>query len=509
MQYRANQKITDGNYDKSLAVRCINGTFVGKKTDGVIAWRGIPFVGKQPVGENRWKAPVEFAPDDGVYEAYYRGKSPCQHKDFSDVEESLMNQGEDCLWLNVWKADDNSTEKKPVMVWIHGGAFEFGAAAFSLFDCDDFLRENPDVIVVTVAYRLGIFGYFHLSHLADGGDVPDSQNLGPLDQLMGLKWVHENIAAFGGDPDNVTIYGESAGAGSVSLLPLLKGSHAYFKRVIAQSGSPALTRSPEEAMACTNIMLDVLGCKTAADLMKIDAEKIVTESEAVRLRIAPERDGIHLPLDPHEAYANGAVKDIDLLVGCNLREFDWFAAAMGDEGIKWLYADRKERKLNKLPEKEKADIESFLSEIPEEGCERESRMFDQLWFNAPVIRMSENQAKAGGKAYTYYFTAEPGHGVELEIIFCHPNTDPAMGKVFDTTFAKTVRRLWVQFAKTGDPSLSTEISPDGKAKSWPAYDPKDPQVMVLDEFDIHAEKESMRKIVDRDRTYGLTKHYLF
>ena len=331
MQYRANQKITDGNYDKSLAVRCINGTFVGKKTDGVIAWRGIPFVGKQPVGENRWKAPVEFAPDDGVYEAYYRGKSPCQHKDFSDVEESLMNQGEDCLWLNVWKADDNSTEKKPVMVWIHGGAFEFGAAAFSLFDCDDFLRENPDVIVVTVAYRLGIFGYFHLSHLADGGDFPDSQNLGPLDQLMGLKWVHENIAAFGGDPDNVTIYGESAGAGSVSLLPLLKGSHAYFKRVIAQSGSPALTRSPEEAMACTNIMLDVLGCKTVADLVKLDARTLADESEAVRLRICPERDGKHLPVDPLEAYAEGAAKDLDLMFGCNRREFDWFAAAMGEE----------------------------------------------------------------------------------------------------------------------------------------------------------------------------------
>ena len=509
MQYKANKKITDENYDKSLAVKCVNGTFVGRKADGVIVYRGIPFVSQQPVGERRWKAPAEFVPDDGVYEAYFNGKSPCQHKDFSDVEDTLVNQGEDCLYLNVWKAADASSEKKPVMVWIHGGAFEFGAAAFSLFDCDEFLKENPDVIIVTVAYRLGVMGYLHLSHLPDGKDFPDAQNLGPLDQLMGLKWVHENIAAFGGDPDNVTIYGESAGAGSVSLLPLLKGSHAYFHRVIAQSGSPTLTRSTEEAIECTKIMMDVLGCKTAADLMKIDAEKIVTESEAVRLRIAPERDGIHLPLDPHEAYANGAVKDIDLLVGCNLREFDWFAAAMGDEGIKWLYADRKERKLNKLPEKEKADIESFLSEIPEEGCERESRMFDQLWFNAPVIRMSENQAKAGGKAYTYYFTAEPGHGMELEIIFCQPNTDPAMGKVFDTTFAKTVRRLWVQFAKTGDPSLSTEISPDGKAKSWPAYDPKDPQVMVLDEFDIHAEKESMRKIVDRDRTYGLTKHYLF
>ncbi|HAV00541.1 MAG TPA: hypothetical protein DCW47_05045 [Lachnospiraceae bacterium] len=326
---------------------------------------------------------------------------------------------------------------------------------------------------------------------------------------MGLKWVHENIAAFGGDPGNVTIYGESAGAGSVSVLPLIDGSHAYFKRVIAQSGSPTLTRSPEEAIECTKIMMDVLGCKTVADLMKVDAEKIVNESEAVRLRIAPERDGIHIPKDPYEAYANGAAKDIELLAGCNLREFDWFAAAMGDEGIKWLFADRKERKLDRLPEKEKALVESFMSDFPEEGCERENRMFDQLWFNAPLIRMSENQAKAGGKVYTYYFTAEPGHGVELEIVFCHPNTDPELGKVFDKTFAKTMRRLWVQFAKTGDPSLGADASPDGRAKTWPAYDPENRQVMILDEHDIHPEKESETKIVDRERTYGLTGFYLF
>ncbi|MGX8703399.1 MAG: carboxylesterase family protein, partial [bacterium] len=235
-----NKRITDGVYDKTLAVKCLNGTFVGKKEDKILSWKGIPFVAKQPVGELRWKAPVEPVSDDGIYEAYYKGKSPCQHRDFS-LEESLVNQGEGCLYLNVWKAEDGSTEKKPVMVWIHGGAFEFGAAAFSLFDCDEFLKENPDVIIVTVAYRLGVMGYLHLSHLPDGKDFPDAQNLGPLDQLMGLKWVHENIAAFGGDPDNVTIYGESAGAGSVSLLPLLKGSHAYFHRVIAQSGSPTLT----------------------------------------------------------------------------------------------------------------------------------------------------------------------------------------------------------------------------------------------------------------------------
>ena len=134
-----NKRITDGNYDKSLAVKCINGTFVGKKIENVIAYKGIPFVGRQPVGELRWKAPVDYVPDDDIYEAYYNAKSPYQHKDFSAVEASLSNQGEDCLYLNVWKTDEISAEKKPVMVWIHGGAFEFGAAALSLFECDNFL----------------------------------------------------------------------------------------------------------------------------------------------------------------------------------------------------------------------------------------------------------------------------------------------------------------------------------------------------------------------------------
>ena len=508
MGYSENRRITDGNYDRSLAVKCVNGTFVGRKTDNVIAYRGIPFVGKQPIGEYRWKAPVDVVPDDGVYEAYYNGKSPCQHKDFS-LDDTLANQGEDCLYLNVWKTDDAGDVKKPVMVWVHGGAFEFGAAAFSLFDCDNFLKENPDVIVVTVAYRLGVFGYFHLSHLPDGKEFPDAQNLGPLDQLMGLKWVHENIAAFGGDPGNVTIFGESAGAGSVSLLPLLKGSHKYFGRVIAQSGSPTLTRSAEEAIACTNDMMEVLGCKTVADLMKVDARRLADESEAVRLRICPERDGIHLPLDPYAAYAEGAGKDIDFMLGCNYREFDWFAAAMEEEGIRILYADRRERKYSKLPAEVKAKIDSFLEDVKGEGCEAECRLFDQIWFNAPVLRLSEDLTKAGGRVFAYYFTAEPGHGVELEIVFHHQNTDESLGKVFDSTFGSILRRLWVQFAKTGDPSLSADISPDGKAKSWPVYDPENRQVMVLDEFDVHPEKESAKKIVDWDRTYGLTDYYLF
>ena len=173
-------------------------------------------------------------------------------------------KGEDCLYLNVWKADDKSAQKKPVIVWIHGGAFETGGTVEPREEGCNFIKENPDVILVSLDYRLGALGFFHLSHLPDGKDYPDAQNLGLMDQIMGLKWVHENIAAFGGDPGNVTIMGQSAGGGSVSLLPLIKGSHQYFQKVIAMSGSPVFTRSTEEAIACTNEVMEALGCKTAA-----------------------------------------------------------------------------------------------------------------------------------------------------------------------------------------------------------------------------------------------------
>ena len=220
--------------DNELAVKCINGTFIGKKTDNVIAYKGIPFVGQQPVGNLRWKAPVEYTADNGVYEAYENAKGACQ------AEGIVPSMGEDCLYLNVWKAEDTSAEKKPVMVWIHGGAFVGGGTGMDLFDCTNLIKENPDVIVVTVAYRLGVMGFLHLSHLSDGKDYPDAQNLGLLDQKMALKWVHENIAGFGGDPDNVTIWGESAGSASCTLQALIEGSQNYFQKIIAQSGSPAV-----------------------------------------------------------------------------------------------------------------------------------------------------------------------------------------------------------------------------------------------------------------------------
>ena len=513
--YGENKKITDGNYDRSLAVKCKNGTLVGRKYGDVIAFRGIPFVGRQPVGEYRWKAPVDAVPDDGVYEAYYFGTVPHQGVDPLQIG-SLYPAGEECLYLNVWKAADAGTEKKPVVVWIHGGAFVAGSTAEPREEGTAYVQENQDIVFVSIEYRLDAYGFLHLSHLPDGKDYPDAQNLGIMDQMMALKWIHENIAFFGGNPGNVTLIGESAGGCSVCLLPLVEGSHQYFQRIISQSGSPFCTRSTEEAIACTDELMEKLGCRTVADLQKIDPEKMIEVSGSLlALRVFPERDGKYLPLNPYDEYQNGAAKDIAVLQGCNKDEGGYFAFVMG-EIYSAFAADRKAKKMAQLTEKERALAESFCNDEKNSSPDYPgvTRLFEQIMFKAPLIRMSENQTMGGGKSYTYYFTPESSvpkmwcaHTIEISTVFNHPEENLITGRRFDETFGKTLRRMWIQFAKTGSPSLTADISPDGKAHEWPLYDLKDKRVMVFDEFNIHPEKEAEVKIVDWDRTYSLTKYY--
>ena len=179
----------------------------------------------------------------------------------------------------------------------------------------------------------------------------------------------------------------------------------------------------------------------------------------------------------------------------------------------WIAERKTEKYAHLLTEEEKAKVESYCREGTAEEWERGSRLLTQSWFAVGAVRMSENQTKSGGKSYTYYYRVESsdpilksGHGEELPIVFCHPEmTD---GRPYDATFSKTMRRMWVQFAKTGDPSLPADISPDGKAKEWPLYDLKDKNVMVLDEFDIHPAKESEVKMVDWNRSHFLVRYYL-
>ena len=514
-----NKRITGVNYDKALAVKCVNGTFIGKKTENIIAYKGIPFVGRQPVGDLRWKAPVDVVPDDGVYEAYNYAKAPVQAPGDSAIENGMS---EECLYLNIWKAEETAAGKKPVMVWIYGGGFEVGGTTDPQYDGHNFVKENPDVILVTIAYRVSFFGFLHLSHLPDGKDYEDASNLGLMDQMMALKWVHENIEGFGGDPGNVTIWGESAGGASTTLLPLVKGSHKYFKRVIAQSGSPAQTRTPEQAITCTDTLMEALGCQTVSDLMKISAEELADTwarlygfYQVLGIRTFPERDGKFLPLNTWEAYANGAARDITFLQGCNKDEMNTFLGAVGEDVWNAWAGSRKEEKLAQLTDEEKVLVESYCNDIQGEKYESTVRLFSQIMFIAPQIRLSEEQTKAGGRSYTYYFTPESalplikcGHMLEVPIVLNHPEIRDFSGRTFDEAFSKTMRRMWVQFAKTGDPSLTADLSPDGRTHTWPLYDTGDKKVMVLNEEDIHVAGESELKIVDWERTYFLTNYYM-
>ena len=511
--YGENRRI-EGDIGPTLTARCVNGTFVGRRSEGIIAFRGIPFVGKQPTGELRWKAPVAYEADDGVYEAYHNGKTAWQR----EIEPSAVYpMGEDCLYLNLWKADEASADKRPVMVWVHGGGYEIGGTYDGVYDFGNFVQENPSVIVVSVAYRLGVLGFLHLSHLKDGAGYADAQNLGLLDLRMALRWVHENIAAFGGDPDNVTIFGESAGAGAVTLLPLVDGAQAYFNRVIAESGSPALSRSREQAIACTDELLDTLGCKTVADLMRLDAEELVRAAgEVLSMRQFPERDGKILPNDTLEAYAQGAAKDIDLIIGCNKDEMNCYVSSMGvDAYLEWG-DDIKRRKLAQLTDEQRSLAEGFGQDAGGDGYSHVSRLLDQMWFIAPFVRTAENQVQAGGRAYAYFFTTEStvplmksGHGIELYCVLNHPEMTESTGRPFDPAFCKALRQMWVNFATCGDPSLPADDASDGAEKAWPAYDSKDRYVMVFDEFDTRAVRESVVRIVDWKRTYPLTKYYVF
>ena len=236
-QYECLNSEIKGGYDKAHAVKCVNGTFVGTEEHGVVSWLGIPYA-KPPVGGRRFKAPEYVDASERVFEAKYYGKGAFGSLGYPDCIQKLMS--EDCLYLNIWLNADDKSVKKPVMVWIHGGAYVVGSGSQASYSGANLVQAHSDIIMVTINYRLNMYGFMDFSSVPGGEDFKTAPCNGLLDQAMALRWVHENIAAFGGDPDNVTIFGQSAGGGSVSILPVMKEANRYFQKVIAQSGSTTL-----------------------------------------------------------------------------------------------------------------------------------------------------------------------------------------------------------------------------------------------------------------------------
>ena len=455
-----NRKLTGQNYNAALAVKCHNGIFVGTERDGVRSFKGIPYA-MPPVGRRRWKAPEAAAPDDGVYEALYFGKSCIQTEEASE-RASLYMQGEDCLTLNIWTCCENkdSSADKAVMVFIHGGSYGWGGSVDPLYDGHNFVQRQRDVVLVTINYRIGLFGFIDFSEVKGGEAYRESGNLGLLDQICALTWIRRNIRGFGGDPEKVTLFGESAGASSVSLLPLIDSAEGLFKRVIAESGSIAFTYSRAESQALTAKLLRQAGASCMEDLMALDEDRLRAINQKLNdHNIFPVRDGIVLPEDLYEAYQGGKGAGIDMLIGTNADETRYWIGEMGSWFRYWCAVPVFVRSIIHGFNKEDRDLaQAFLAIQKGSLAHRATEFFNELVFRVPSIVQASLHAENGGNTYMYYWTKRSSiphygacHAVELAYVFGNIGETIYTGKKADKKLSDIVQDMWARFAASGDP----------------------------------------------------------
>ena len=470
-------KVIEGAYPDSLAVEAANGIFVGQRDGDLLSFKGIPYA-LQPTGDRRWQV-AQPEPDSRlVREAYYFGHTAIQSRSQGNAA-SLYTQGEDCLTLNVWTAASGMrSARRPVMVWIHGGSYVSDGTANPRNWGDAFVKAHPEVVLVTINYRLGLLGFLDLSSLPDGKAFDRSGNLGILDQVEALRWVKRNIAAFGGDPGNVTVIGHSAGAGSVSILASIDEAQGLFRRAIMQSGSVAFTSSREDCQRLTKLVLDAAGVKTVADLQKLSLKQInALYDEVGEYYRFPERDGKVIPEDPYSRF-DGFNSGIDMLIGTTADEANYWIDAMGGEEHFDMATQLWYRYITmSLGDSLRRSAKNFLEVVPESKTWPAAELLNDLMFRGPAIEMAQRHATAGGRTYMYYWNKSLSdsiygacHGSEVSYVL---NTGRQIkgGDQHNPVLAAEVQQMWVNFATTGNPSTP--------AHYWPAYDQTRRATMML------------------------------
>ncbi len=489
----ASEEAADG-----ISVKVINGTFKGTvEENGIYTWKGIPYA-KAPVGDLRWMAPEAVEADDGVYEAVKFGYS-CPQYEWTSEPASYNEISEDCLTLNVWAAD-TETKDKPVMIYFHGGGYAWGGTSDPLYNGKNFVKEYPDVIMVTANYRIGLFGFVDFSDVPGGENYPDSTRLGILDQLQSIRWVKENIEAFGGDPDNITIFGESAGAGTISAILTMDFEEGLFQKAIIESGGLSITNDKEgyDTVGLTSALLEKTGAKSMEELAAIPSEELIEiyltpDEEGNTLNdlvVMPMRDGKAIPIDGYEAVKAGKNKGIDVIFGSNANEFNYWieeTAMAFEEDIdkatelfrEYCLDPKVEATISFFNDNEKADLEKYWAALPKgmNHVEQYTEFMNDIIFRVPSVKLAECHADAGGNSYVYYFGKEstnPGmkacHASELAYVFYSPEETIFSGEV-DVDLAKKMSNMWANFARTGDPSI------DGF--TWEKFDTDTRKTLVI------------------------------
>ena len=499
-----NKKL-DVNPDKAHSVKCLNGTFVPKVDGNIRIFKGIPFA-LPPINERRWKKAEPIPNSNEIREAYYNGKSPIQTVIDSE-RASYYPQSEDCLYLNVWVNDDCKDINKPIMVFIHGGAYGWGGTADPLYDGLNFIKLHPEVILITIGYRTGLLGFIDLSYLKGGEDYPDAPNLGIYDQIEALRWINKNGQAFGGDINNITIFGESAGGGSVSILPLVKEAKGLFNRVIAESGSLALTYSKEECKSLTDKLIKAVGSDSMEDLMKLSTEEFSKINEKLNeSNNFPMRDGKLIPLDPYEPYLKGATKDIDMIMGTNANEMNYWIGELGglfnySAGMPVKY----EADISQISKEDMSCVKAFMKKVKGNKVARITEFYNEIMFRLPAIMQAEGHSNNKGNVYMYYWKEESKiplfkacHAVELAYVFYNIEDTIYTGEPADEELARNVSNMWVNFAKTGDPSLE-----DIK---WDGFDSKDRKCIVFKKDKIQIKEDILKE--QRELLFPIVKYMI-
>ena len=467
-------------------VRTAAGVLRGSREAGLAVFRGVPYA-EPPVGALRFAAPRPVRGWAGVRAAVSYGPPPPQGGLFGMDELAQEAAGDDWLSVNVWSPDPAPGAGLPVLVWIPGGGYVIGTSSLPEFDGGRLAAGG--VVVVTLNYRLGVEGFAQI----DGAPA----NRGLLDQVAALQWVRDNIRAFGGDPDRVTVFGQSAGGGSVAALLAMPRAAGLFRRAVAQS-VPGTFFSPELAADIAAAFAAELGVRpTAADLSAVDPSRLPAAGYAVSAKIdrwkdrwgpithrpipfAPVVDGDVLPATPWQALANGAGRDVDLLVGHTRDEHRLFSLIDGVLGqVTEEQAETALRTLAPGPDGARRYREAFPAAGPEELYE----LVNADWlFRMPTLHLAQAHAAAGGRTHLYELTwPAPGmggalgacHGLDIPLVFGNLSSGQPALLIGETPSAEAealsarIRAAWTAFAADGDPG-------------WPAYDAEQRLVQLLD-----------------------------
>lgn len=465
------------------------GRVEGVITDGVASFKGIPFAAA-PVGELRWKAPQAVAAWSGTKKAETYGPSCMQDPNMVKLFGAPPAISEDCLYLNVWTPAHAPGEKLPVMAWIYGGGFVAGATSIPAYDGTHLAQKG--VILVSIAYRLGVFGFLahpDLSHETGKG----SGNYGLLDQIAGLQWIKANIAAFGGDPARVTIFGESAGGLSVSMLAASPHAKGLFHGVISESGGsfgPPLHPGEggesvpplKDAEASGKVFLDKLGAHDIKAARALKADVIQTAlGPGLQGGFWPVFDGDILPGDQYKLYLAGHFNDTNVLIGTNSNEGGLFAKASTPAQF--------EQQTKAFG----AHADAILAAYPHADAKQASRAAADLMRDSTFAwhtwawALLQSQ-KGQGKAYVYYFDHRTArtpngsdHGSEIGYVFANlggagagPSGIQGPPTAEDKAISELLNGYWVNFAKTGNPN-------GGGLPQWPAFTPAAQQVLYADD----------------------------